>query len=185
MRFPGRVLETFRLRVGTWYARFHFRAANEPVIRFTDAVSQARRAIVFLPESASEASAVEGVLRFLAEQFHTSKVLLVARKELTAALPEHRGFNLFTYAADDLNSWFLPRPDLLRKVKKSTFDVALDLNRGFALPSSFLCRASQAPLRISFVKPYADSFYNLQVQTTQSKNVSEDYSKLLKCIEMF
>ncbi len=179
------MFETFRLKVGTWYARFHFRAAREPVIRFTDAVSQSRRAIVFLPESAGEIAAIGDVMSFLTEQFHTSRVMLVVRKELSALLPAQRGFNVIAYSGEDLNRWFLPRADLLRKVKKSTFDVALDLNRGLALPSSFMCRSSQAPLRIGFVKPYADSFYNLQVQTTQSNNLSEDYSKLVRCIEMF
>jgi ADP-heptose:LPS heptosyltransferase len=179
------MLESLRLRLGTWYARFHFRHVKEPVVRFTQAVSQSRRAIVLLPESANDVTSTDAVLRFLEDRFHTSRIVLVVKKELVPRMPEHRGFNLFTYGPEELNAWFVPRPELLRKVKKSTFDLALDLNQGFALPSSFLCRASQAPLRISFVKPYADDFYNLQVQAGQAKDPSQAYSTLLKCIEMF
>jgi hypothetical protein len=179
------MFEKTRLNIGTLYARFHFRSAREPIVRFTEAISEARRPIVFLPESSSEASSIEQVLKFLAERFHTSKVTLVARKEIVSSLPDHRGFNLLTFTAEELNAWFLPRGDLLRKMKKSTFDVALDLNVRFALPSSYLCRASAAPLRIGFVKPYADSFYNFQIQTGQSNNLTLVYSQLLKCIEMF
>jgi ADP-heptose:LPS heptosyltransferase len=179
------MLESWRLRLGTWYARFHFRRAGDPVVHFTQAVSESRRAIVLLPESVSELLSTGSVLGFLEDRFHTSKVVLVVKKELVSHVPEHRGFNLFTYGPEELNRWFVPRPELLRKMKKSTFDLALDLNQGFALPSSFLCRASQAPLRIGFVKPYADDFYNFQVRTTQVKDPSQAYSTLLKCIEMF
>jgi hypothetical protein len=179
------MLEKLRLRIGTSYARFHFRSAREPIVRFTEAISQARRPVVFLPELALEASVIEEVLKFLSQHYHTSKVVLVARTEVVPHLPDHRGFNLVTFGSDEVDQWFLPRADLLRKVKKSTFDVALDLNVGFALPSSFLCRATQATLRVGFVKPYADSFYNFQVQTGPSNNLTHVYSQLLKCIEMF
>jgi hypothetical protein len=179
------MFENLRLRIGTSYARFHFRTAGDPIVRFTEAISIAKQPIVFLPEFPEEASAVETILKFFVQRFHASKVTLVARKEILSRLPDHRSFPLVTFGADELNAWYLPRSDLLRKVKKSTFDVAFDLNIRFALPSSFLCRASQAPLRIGFVKPDADSFYNFQVQTGSSNNSSQAYSQLLKCIEMF
>ena len=179
------MLEKLRLRIGTSFARFHFRAARDPIVRFTEAFSEARRPVVFLPEVSAEASAVEDVLKFLGERFHTSKVVLVGRKSVVPFLPDLRGFNVVTFTEDELSVWYVPRTDLLRKMKKSTFDVALDLNIRFALPSSFLCRASQAPLRIGFVKQYADNFYNFQVQTEPSNNLTQVYSQLLKCIEMF
>jgi hypothetical protein len=179
------MLENLRLRLGTSYARFHFRSTGNPVVRFTEAISVARQPVVFLPEIPEEASAVEMVLEFFAQNFHTSKVTLVARTEVLSRLPDHRSFPLITFSAEELNAWYLPKSDLLRKVKKSTFDVAFDLNIRFALPSSFLCRASQAPVRIGFVKANADSFYNFQVQTGPSNNYSQVYSQLLKCLEMF
>jgi hypothetical protein len=179
------MLEKLRYHIGTTYARYHFRAAGNPIVQFTEAITQARRPVIILPEISAEASAIEGVLKFLTQRFHTGKVVLVARQDIVSYLPDHRGFNVVTYTGEELNTWYLPRPGLLRKMKKSTFDVALDLNVRFALPSSFLCRASQAPLRIGFVKQYADSFYNFQVQTGPSSNLTQVYSQLLKCIEMF
>jgi ADP-heptose:LPS heptosyltransferase len=179
------MLEKLRLDLGTSYARFHFRSMRDPIVRFTQAVSTARRLVVIMPEIATEAAGTDIVLKFLGRAYHTSRITLVARQDVVPALPDHRGFNLVTFTEEELSMWYLPRPELLRKVKKSTFDVALDLNVRFALPSSFLCRASQAPLRIGFVKPYADSFYNFQVQTGQSNNLAQIYSQLLKCIDMF
>ena len=179
------MFENLRLRVGTSYARFHFRSAGNPVMRFTEAISVAKQPILFLPEIPEEAAAADIVLKFFAQRFHSSKVTLVARKEILSRLPDHRLYPLIAFGPDELNAWYCPGTDLLRKVKKSTFDVAVDLNIRFALPSSFLCRASRAPLRIGFVKPDADSFYNFQVQPGPSTNYSQVYTQLLKCLEMF
>jgi len=179
------MLENLRLHLGSSYARFHFRAVKDPVVRFTESFTDSRRPIVFLPELSGEASVIGGVLKFLGERFHTSKVFLVARKSVVSYLPDLRGFNVITFSEEELNTWYVPRSDLLRKMKKSTFDVALDLNVRYALPSSFLCRASQAPLRIGFVKQDADCFYNFQIQTGPSTNPTQAYAQLLKCIEMF
>jgi hypothetical protein len=179
------MFENLRLQMGASYARFHFRTAGDPVMRFTEAISLSKQPVIFLPEIAEEASTVEMILKFFSQRFHTGKVTMVGRKEILSRLPEHRSFPLVAFSADDLNTLYLPKSDLLRKVKKSTFDVAFDLNIRVALPSSFLCRASQAPLRIGFVKPDADSFYNFQVQTGPSNSSAQAYSQLLKCIEMF
>ena len=170
------MLENLRLQIGSSYARYHFRTARDPIVRFTEAITDARRLIVFLPELSGEASVIKDVLEFLSQRFHTAKVLLVARNEILPYLPEHRGFDMLVYGPTELNKWFVPRTDLLRKMKKSTFDVALDLSVRFALASSFLCRASQAPLRIGFVKPFADSFYNFQIQTGTSSSLPHVYS---------
>jgi hypothetical protein len=179
------MFENMRLKIGAAYAGFRFRSESDPIVRFTDAISIAKQPIVFLPEFPEEAAGVEPVLKYLSQRFHTSKVLLVVRKEVLSRLPEHRSFPLVTYSGEELNAWYLPTADLLRKVKKSTFDVAFDLNIRFALPSSYLCRASRAPLRIGFVKPNADIYYNFQVQSASADNSSQAYSHLLKCIEMF
>lgn len=179
------MLEKLRLQIGTSYARFHFHTAREPIFRFTEAISEARKPVVFLPELSAEASVIEEVLKFLGQRFHTSKMVLVARKDVIPYLPDLRRFNVVMFGNEELNTWYIPRTDLLRKMKKSTFDVALDLNIRFALPSSFLCRASRAPLRIGFVKQYADTFYNFQVQAGATNNLTQVYSQLLKCIEMF
>lgn len=179
------MFENTRIKIGKFYARMHFRDDAEPLVHFNDVVSRAKRVLVLLPESEVGASSVDAVLKFFRQRFHTNRVLLVARKEIVPSLPQFQGFDLLTYTSDDLNPWFVPRPELLRKLKKSTFDVAFDLNIGFELPSAFLCRESHAPLRVSFAKTHADDFYNFQVRTAQTHSVLQAYVKLLKCVEMF
>ena len=90
-----------------------------------------------------------------------------------------------TYSAHDINKWFVPRRELLRRMVSNKFDVAVDLNINLSLTGAFLCKASNAPLRISFVKKNGDQFYNFQVKTKGNTGDKYSYRSLLKCIDMF
>jgi len=90
-----------------------------------------------------------------------------------------------TYSANDINAWFVPRRKLLQRITTNTFDVALDLNIGLSLPSAFLCKASNAPLRVSFAKRRGDQFYNFQFQSKGTAGKAHTYRSFLKCLDMF
>lgn len=179
------MLVQFRKNVGLWYARLHFGRRNDQIMQFTKALSRARRALVCIPESATDQHIIDEVFEFLTRKFSLDNVLIVSSEQCSETLPKQHGFTLLTYSEQDVNKWFLPRSELLRKVKKGTFDVALDLNRDFALTSAFLCRESQAPLRVSFTKMHADHFYNFQVQTREQTTTALAYKNFLDCLRMF
>jgi ADP-heptose:LPS heptosyltransferase len=84
-----------------------------------------------------------------------------------------------------VNKWFVPRRELLQRMESNNFDVALDLNFHLSLPCAFLCKASNAPLRISFAKRNGDQFYNFQVKTKGNTANKYSYRSLLKCLDMF
>ena len=94
-------------------------------------------------------------------------------------------YHILSYQQKDISTWYVPRQELLGRVKRSTFDVAFDLNVAFVLSSAFLCRESKAPLRVSFSKTYADEFYNFQVNTTASNSLAVAFRNLVRCMEMF
>lgn len=179
------MFESTRLKAGTWYARMHFRSAGDPVIRFNDVVSSARRTLVLFPETGWDEGAVRTVVDHLRKKFQSGSLTFVVPREHAVPFAGQPGSTLLTYSPNDLTMWFVPGSELLRKVKKSTFDVAIDLNVGFSLPSAFLCRASQAPVRVSFTKPHADEFYNFQVQAAPALSLHQAYTMLMKCIKMF
>lgn len=178
------MFEQLRYRIGLSYSRFHFRSSSEQVIRWTSAVSTARRALVLLPESSQDAAAVRKVVEYFLKRFSPGNVVVVGRVDMTTQLAFDRHVQLLTFAPTDLNTWFLPRGELTRKVKKSTFDVAIDLNLEVALPSAYLCRASDARIRVGFKGPYADTFYNFQVQSRHN-NFGAAYTSLIECLQMF
>jgi len=96
-----------------------------------------------------------------------------------------RNVHLLTVSPTDMNAWFLPRGELTQKMKKSTFDVAIDLNLDLALPSAYLCRSSGAQVRVGFKKIHADTFYNFQVQPQASNNFAAACHSLTECLRMF
>ena len=179
------MLRGLRLRVGLLYSRFHFRKMKDPALRFTEAVSRARRALVVLPEATRDIASVQWIIRNLSERFSSGSLTVVATAEQVQWMKGENQFQILTYTPDDISAWFLPSQQLRGKMKRSTFDVAFDLNTTFTLPGAFLCRESKAPLRVSFFKNYADEFYNFQVSTKSANSLAVAYRNLVRCLEMF
>lgn len=179
------MFENFRYRVGLTYTRFHFRSISEQALRWTGAISSAKRALLILPESSNDAPALRSTVEYFLRRFHSANLLIVSRADVATQLFLDRHPQVQTFTPTDLNVWFLPRSELTRRVKKSTFDVAIDLNLDMALPSAYLCRASEARIRIGFVKPNGDVFYNFQVQPQRTTTFGSAATLLINCLQMF
>ncbi len=154
-------------------------------MRFTEAVERSQRALVVLPETAADSESMASVVKYLHRRLGAGSVTIVGREEYTRTLHSALSDTTISYTQEEINSWFIPRSGLLRKMKSSTFDIALDLNVNLALPSAFICRESGAPLRVGFAKPEGDHFYNFVVQTRMTANTPVAYKHLLKCLDMF
>jgi hypothetical protein len=178
------MFESLRLRTGLAYSKFHFRKQKERATRFSSAISRSRQALVILPERPLEEGLLTDVVDYISRRFTDNTTIFIVRDDLRKTLPAAFAKHVHTYSREDLTSFFTPRSALIRKFKSSTFDIAFDLNREFFLPSAFMCKASSAPIRVGFVKPHADAFYNLQVQTHGPANQSA-YTKLFRCLDMF
>jgi ADP-heptose:LPS heptosyltransferase len=110
---------------------------------------------------------------------------VVIRDDQLFAMASAPPLKTLTYSVHDINKWFVPRRELLQRMQSNSFDVALDLNLNFSLTSAFLCKASNAPLRISFAKKNGDQFYNFQVKTKGNNGNKYSYRSFLKCLDMF
>jgi hypothetical protein len=179
------MFEKLRYRVGLAYARFHFRSESQQPLRWTGAISSARRALLLLPEAPTDPQALRSTVEYFLRTFTPANLLIVSRVDVSTQLFLDRRAQLQTFAPTDLNAWFLPQDELTRRVKKSTFDVAVDLNLDLALPSAYLCRASEARIRVGFAKPYGDTFYNFQVQPRRITNFGSAATYLINCLQMF
>ncbi len=179
------MFDGLRFSVGIRYARFHFRKRRDAVVRFTEVVERSQRALVVLPETAADSESMASVVKYLHRRLGSGSVTVVGREEYTRSLPSSISGNTISFTQEEVNGWFIPRSGLLRKMKSSTFDMALDLNVNLALPSAFICRESGAPLRVGFAKPEGDQFYNFVVQTRMTANTPVAYKHLLRCLDMF
>ncbi len=177
------MFEGLRYSIGKAYARYTFRSHSGEQIQFTGALSTARRVLLLLPESVAAATGVEVVLHHIMQRYSPHYVTIVKRHGILESTKPYAKARLITFSAQDLTRWFLPRNELLQTVKKSTFDVAIDLNLDDALPSAFLCRSSGARIRIGFEKEDADTFYNVQVRARRD-NPPSAYQHLINVIHM-
>lgn len=179
------MLERFRYRVGLAATQFAFRKNGAQMIRWTGAVSGARRALLIMPESSQEGAALRNVVEYFLKRFTASNLVVVARVDVATQFTLDRGTQLITLSPADVSAWFLPRSELTQRVKKSTFDVAVDMNPDMMLPSAYLCRASDARIRIGFSKENADTFYNFQVRPQPTTNFAAACNRLIDCLQMF
>lgn len=179
------MFERLRYSIGLKYSHFHFRKRRDPVFHFTEAIERAHKALVIFPETATDLESMQSVAKYLGRRFGAGSVTGVAREELAPSLRANFGGKMITYKPQEINKLYIPRAQLLRKMKSSTFDIAVDLNVNLALPSAFICRESNAPLRVGFAKPSGDHFYNFVVQTRMTTNTPVAYKNLLKCLDMF
>ena len=179
------MLEGIRLQVGLLYSRMHFRHTHDRIMNFTDVLTRSRRALVIVPETSVDSEAVSTFLRYLLRKFSSDGIMVMIRDDQLFAIASAPPLKTLTYSEQDINKWFVPRRELLRRMESNKFDVAVDLNIDLSLTGAFLCKASNAPLRVSFVKKDGDQFYNFQVKTKGNNGSKYSYRGLLKCLDMF
>ena len=179
------MLENIRLTGGLLYSRLYFRHKHDQMMTFTDALRRSHRALVIFPESSLDGESVSMFLRYLLRKFSSEGMMVMIRDDQLFAMASAPPVKTLTYTERDVNKWFVPRRELLRRMESNNFDVALDLNYHLSLTCAFLCKASNAPLRISFAKKNGDRFYNFQVKTRGNNANKYSYRSLLKCLDMF
>jgi len=180
-----KILEGFRLNVGLSYSRLHFRHKQDRMMNFNNALTRSRHALVLFPESSLDGESASTFLQYLLRKFSSEGMMVAIRDDQLFAMASAPPLKTLTYSIHDVNKWFVPRRELLQRMGSNNFDVALDLNINLSLTSAFLCKASNAPLRISFAKKNGDQFYNFQVKTKGANDNKHSYQSLLKCLDMF
>jgi hypothetical protein len=178
------MFERLRYSIGLAYTNFRLRNKQQELIQFAGSLTSAHRILMLMPETGQRTSGYQAVVEEILQRYTPQNVTLVARFDLASSLRSFSNARLITFGAQDLDNWFLPRDKLLQTVKKSTFDVAIDLNLELALPSAFLCRSSNARIRIGFEQEMADTFYNLHVRAKR-QNPGEAYRQMIHTVRMF
>ncbi len=85
----------------------------------------------------------------------------------------------------DLGTFFLPGSALRSSLASHRYDIALDLNLDFVLPSAYICKESRARVRVGFLRKDADLFFNVQVRRNENLDVNSLYDRLAACLQMF
>ena len=179
------MLENARLKVGLGLAKFHFRKHRHPQTEFTKLYSNARTALVIVPEDSEHRAMAIPLLTSLQNKFRGNKLTIViydSFRDLSSSLAH---CDVFPMTKDNIGFFYLPKKRAVQRLSRQKFDIALDLNIPMVLPAAYLCRSVNAGMKVGFVKENGDKFYNFQLKTSQEKNPERNYAQLLRTMAMF
>jgi ADP-heptose:LPS heptosyltransferase len=179
------MLERPRHAAGILFSRYHFRKTRDELRSFATAFSDARRLLLVMPLDGSPLFPVAPVVAMLARRKREEEITVVVAAHGTEALDALRRSPIIRLLPAEISSFYVPRRDVLARIMRTTYDVAIDCNLDFQLPSGYICRESKAPIRVGFAGKRSDLFYNFQVQVTPTESRMARYERLAHCLEMF
>jgi ADP-heptose:LPS heptosyltransferase len=179
------MFEVLRRKLGIFYTKLYFKQDRDAITDFTRAISDARVALVFLPDNDKDLQIARFLLPSLQSKFKGNRLTLVLPEHITDPMRDVYMCEIIRVRDQDLNSLFVPKEALRRRIREKSYDVALDLNIQLHLVSAFLCKVSRSQVRIGITKQYADTFYNLQLRTDPTANSKAIYERFSNCLAMF
>ncbi len=179
------MLERLRQKIGLVYTRIHFRKHQDKMRQFTNVLSHARNALVILPNDQRDFQLARSILPFLQQQFRRNALTIVLPGQAKDPMRDISPCEIIRLREDDIGKFFIPRKFVVKNIAYRAYDIVMDLNVQFHLPSAFLCKAAGSNVRMGFANEYADTFYNFQVRTATNGNPDLAYEYLVKCLKMF
>jgi ADP-heptose:LPS heptosyltransferase len=164
-------------------AQFRFRKDRDRVIRFTDALTSAHNALVIMPLNPANLLPTVSVFEMLKKKFQEEHLTVITGDhglEVMRLLPRTQFIHILAAEVSMLN---LPRKDIIERVQKRPYDLAIDLNLDLVLPSGYICKASGARVRVGFVRKRAEMFYNLLIQPDPTLGTKLVYDRLVQCLQ--
>jgi len=174
-----------RRAAGMQISRFQFRKSREKILSFTRSVSDARDVLVVMPLDRRQQFNTVLVIDLLRKKFREENITFVTEEknqELRRMMPHSQFISLL---ASETTLFYLPRRDVLRRVQRKSYDLAIDLNLDFLLPSAYICKVSGARVRIGFAVKHASTFFNFQVHPDPHQPLHSMYDRLASSLQMF
>lgn len=179
------MFEKKRRKFGIVLTRFLFRPKETKPMSFSNLFSNAKTALVIIPESPEQRSVVAQTLILLQNKFQGNKLTLVVNEG-------HRNFsntlnrsNVTTLRNNQLNFFFIPKKNEVTYLLNQKFDLVLDLNLSLVPSAAYLTRMVNAPLKIGFTQKHADVYYNFQFNAAPNRSTKSRYEQLFRTLSMF
>ncbi|MFQ6093579.1 MAG: glycosyltransferase family 9 protein [bacterium] len=137
---------------------------EDRVVHINRILDDAESIMVCFPDGFEEGMGACKVLPYIRERFPQGKItVFVTRINLEKVRKSPDIDNFISLSDKDFNHLCLPTRDLINRVKWMEFDVAIDLNRQFHLPTAYLCYRSGAKLRIGLRDRDSAPFFNFEI----------------------
>ncbi len=179
------MLERLRSSAGLLGTRFHFRKRRDESLSFVDSLTASSAILLLMPLDGSPLYPVAPVITMLRQRKSDEQITVVVASHSSEAFAALERSPIIRVLPEDVNGLFLPRKHVLSRIQRNRYDLAIDLNLDFLLPSGYICMESNARVRVGFARPHADLFYNLQVQTSRVESRTVRYERFAHCLEMF
>lgn len=177
--------ESLRRSIGIGVARFRFRKYRDEMVSFSRSLSDARRGLLIMPMQRAEPLPVVTVIEVLKKRFPERGLTVITwgpSLELMQMLPHSQFVRILE---TEITPFYLPRREIMQRIENTSYDVAIDLNLDLVLPSGYICRESNARVRIGFAGKRSDLFYNFQIKSHPSTRRNDIYDRLAACLDMF
>jgi len=172
----------FTARAYLAYAR---RRDRTDVIDVGDYLSRIATALILPPDQPENFKTATRIIDDLRQNFAQTQFYLLTPKACAEMVSLDERLRLISYDAEEIGFYGLPKDTLQQAIRSRHFDMVIDLNLEFNLIATFLCRASEARLRICFVHPSRDPFYNFQMRAINSNSLEQKYQSLINYLAVF
>jgi ADP-heptose:LPS heptosyltransferase len=179
------MFEKLRFKIGLMYTKFHFRKKPDEVQNFTEFVREDSRALIIMPNDPLQFEEAKDAVMHLKKEWPSLQPILIVRSQFSALAELSDIYRTIAISSGDINRFFLPKRKFSREIPDYDYDIVIDFNREINLASSFISKKVNVDYRISFVKDYADKFFNFQFNADSVLHNKNVYSSLMKNLKMF
>jgi ADP-heptose:LPS heptosyltransferase len=163
------------------FARLH---PLDSMVDIFSTIQRAEHILIYLPDNLEDFGVVRLFVSEIRNIFTNAKVTFIVRHNYFTLLDlgDRKGVALFSIKSEQINSFGLPRRQVIDAIQKIKYNVAIDLSNEISSLSSFVCYLSAAPLRICLNDPRRDAFFNFQIEVGKDTKLENKYRKLLNYI---
>jgi hypothetical protein len=170
---------------GLQIARFQFRSDVDTVQPLTTFFTGAKSVLITLPAGYEEAIIAGDALHAFRNRLMHLNLTVVHTSTRATSLSDFPRSEVIRISQADINRVFLPTRELLQRIIHQEYDAAVDLNLDFVLHTAYICKASRAKVRVGFVHPWSDVFFNVQFNLDRQRTPQVVYEKFAQCLAMF
>jgi hypothetical protein len=178
------MFEAKRRKLGIIFTRMISRTKESPM-SFSNSFSNAKTALVIIPENSEQRSVVAQMLILLQNKFQGNKLTFVVNEGSRNFSNTLNRSNVTTIKNEHLNFFFLPKKNEVANLLNQKFDIVVDLNLSLVPSAAYLCRHINSPLKVGFSQDHADEYYNFQFKAAPNRNTKTKYEQLFKTLSMF
>ena len=162
-----------------------FKTKEETALDVRDSLSQTVTALILAPERPQELLAASKTWSTLQKIFPDTKFYLFIDKTYIETAVSNKSIQTIPYDYGQIHFFGLPKKQLLESIHSRHFDIVIDFNQEFSLMAAYICRESDAKLRVCLQHPKRDHLFNFQIRPIGNTSMTLKYESLLKYLSVF